>query len=183
MFKYNRVKYILSSFLQRLLILQWAFEEILRADYAVRSVLQRFPLENGACRRLPFQEPGVIFRKPQLDLCVGTLHRVRLSQNTFEVLYRVSRKTRRERDEKKLKKNRCSVLFLNSLRWAALVPVPILGSLTAYSFVTGENRWNQVAVGDATLAWKPRALRRPNLRPVLFQVSTSLLNSITALGL
>lgn len=60
----------------------------------------RFPVENRACGRLPFQERGLMFRKPQLVLYVGTLQRVRFSQNTFEVMYR-SQERPGEKERKK----------------------------------------------------------------------------------
>lgn len=168
MFKYNRVKYIRSSLLKRPLMLQRVFEEMLWADY----VLLHFAV----------QKPGLIFRKPQLVLYIGTLQQVWFSQNTFEVLSWVSRKTGRER-KKMLKNNRCSALLLNSLYWAALVCEQTSGSLTAYSLRAGKNkRWNKVSVGRATLSQKQCLLRRQNMRQNLFKVSTILLNSISALG-
>lgn len=168
MFKYNRVKYICSSHLKRLLMLQRVFEEMLWADY----VLLHFAV----------QKPGLIFRKPQLVLYIGTLQQVWFLQNTFEVLSWVSRKTGRER-KKMLKNNRCSALLLNSLYWAALVCEQTSGSLTAYSLRAGKNkRWNKVSVGRATLSQKQCLLRRQNMRQNLFKVSTILLNSISALG-
>lgn len=168
MFKYNRVKYIRSSLLKRPLMLQRVFEEMLWADY----VLLHFAV----------QKPGLIFRKPQLVLYIGTLQQVWFLQNTFEVLSWVSRKTGRER-KKMLKNNRCSALLLNSLYWAALVCEQTSGSLTAYSLIAGKNkRWNKVSVGRATLPQKQCLLRRQNMRQNLFKVSTILLNSISALG-
>lgn len=168
MFKYNRVKYIRSSLLKRPLMLQRVFEEMLWADY----VLLHFAV----------QKPGLIFRKPQLVLYIGTLQQVWFLQNTFEVLSWVSRKTGRER-KKMLKNNRCSALLLNSLYWAALVCEQTSGSLTAYSLRAGKNkRWNKVSVGRATLSQKQCLLRRQNMRQNLFKVSTILLNSISALG-
>lgn len=168
MFKYNRVKYIRSSLLKRPLMLQRVFEEMLWADY----VLLHFAV----------QKPGLIFRKPQLVLYIGTLQQVWFLQNTFEVLSWVSRKTGRER-KKMLKNNRCSALLLNSLYWAALVCEQTSGSLTAYSLRAGKNkRWNKVSVGRATLPQKQCLLRRQNMRQNLFKVSTILLYSISALG-
>lgn len=168
MFKYNRVKYIRSSLLKRPLMLQRVFEEMLWADY----VLLHFAV----------QKPGLIFRKPQLVLYIGTLQQVWFLQNTFEVLSWVSRKTGRER-KKMLKNNRCSALLLNSLYWAALVCEQTSGSLTAYTLRAGKNkRWNKVSVGRATLPQKQCLLRRQNMRQNLFKVSTILLNSISALG-
>lgn len=172
MFKYNRVKYIRSSHLKRLLMLQRVFEEMLWADY----VLLHFAVQK------PFQKPGLIFRKPQLVLYIGTLQQVWFSQNTFEVLSWVSRKTGRER-KKMLKNNRCSALLLNSLYWAALVCEQTSGSLTAYTLRAGKNkRWNKVSVGRTTLPQKQCLLRRQNMRQNLFKVSTILLNSISAIG-